>query len=76
VTCGLKRIRQDDPVAACGFRKRVEATLARLVDFPESGRSLPEFPELPHREVIVRPDRFFYRVVARTVWVVAVWHGA
>ena len=43
---------------------------------PESGRSIPEFPDLPHREVIVRPYRFFYRVVGKTVWVVAVWHGA
>jgi plasmid stabilization system protein ParE len=47
-----------------------------LERFPDSGRKLPEFPDLPHREVVVPPYRFFYRVHGRTVWVVAVWHGA
>jgi plasmid stabilization system protein ParE len=31
---------------------------------------------LPYREVIVRPYRFFYRAEGKTVWIVAVWHGA
>jgi toxin ParE1/3/4 len=72
----LTYIRRDDPAAARRFRDRVERVLRRLEKFPESGRSLPEFPSLPHREVLVRPYRFFYRVKGRTVWVVAVWHGA
>ena len=33
-------------------------------------------PDLPYREVIVSPYRFFYRIKEATVWVVAVWHGA
>jgi plasmid stabilization system protein ParE len=37
---------------------------------------IPEFPELPHREVVIRPYRFFYRVEKKTIWIVAVWHGA
>ncbi len=41
-----------------------------------SGRRLPEFPDLPFREVIVAPYRFFYRVKEKTVWIVAVWHIA
>jgi plasmid stabilization system protein ParE len=73
---GLEYIRQDSPTAARGFREKAEAVLSRLVDFPESGRSVPEFPELPHREVIVRPYRFFYKVVGKTIWIVAVWHDA
>lgn len=73
---GLEYIRQDDPKAARKFRKKVESTLGRLERFPESGRAIPEFPDLPHREVIVRPYRFFYRVVGKTIWIVAVWHGA
>jgi len=73
---GLEYIRQDSPAAAENFRKKVEAALRRLEEFPDSGRSIPEFPGLPHREVIVRPYRFFYRVVGKTVWVVALWHGA
>ena len=41
-----------------------------------SGRPIPEFPDLPYREVIVAPYRFFYRVKDNAVWIVAVWHGA
>ncbi len=73
---GLEHIRNDSPVAARNFRERAEKELSRLEDFPHSGRSIPELPELPHREVIVRPYRFFYRVVGKTVWIVAVWHSA
>ena len=50
--------------------------LRRLEEFPESGRLIPEFPGLPHREVIVPPYRFFYRVIGKTVWIVAVWRSA
>ena len=32
--------------------------------------------EGPAREVVVAPYRFFYRVDKKTVWIVAVWHGA
>jgi plasmid stabilization system protein ParE len=50
--------------------------LRRLEDFPESGRIVPEFPELPFREVIIPPYRFFYKIKKDAVWIVAVWHGA
>jgi toxin ParE1/3/4 len=73
---GLDFIRRDKPSAARKLRRRVEEALRRLEDHPDSGRRIPEFPDVPHREVIVRPFRFFYRVEKRTVWIVAVWHGA
>jgi toxin ParE1/3/4 len=69
-------IYQENPDAARAFRRRAETKLRRLERFPQSGRPIPEFPELPHRELIVAPYRFFYRVERRVVWVVAVWHGA
>jgi len=69
-------ILRDNPVAARRFRQRAERVLRRLERFPDSGRVLPEFPDLPYREVIVAPYRFFYRVADKTVWVVGVWHGA
>jgi toxin ParE1/3/4 len=72
----LAYIRKDKSTAAVSFRKRAEHVLRRLEKYPQSGRVIPEFPELPHREVVVRPYRFFYRVERKTVWVVAVWHGA
>jgi toxin ParE1/3/4 len=72
----LEYIHTDNPVAAQALRDKAADSLSRLADYPESGRVLPEFPELPFREVVVAPYRFFYRVKADTVWVVAVWHGA
>ena len=72
----LAYIRRDKPSAAANFRNRAEKVLRRLEDFPESGRIIPEFPELPYREIIISPYRFFYKIKADIVWIVAVWHGA
>lgn len=69
-------IRRESRGAAVRFRQRAEYVLRRLEQFPESGRIIPQFSELPYREVIVAPYRFFHRVKGATVWVVAVWHGA
>jgi len=67
---------QDNPRAAMHFRKKAERALRRLTRYPASGRLIPEFPDLPFREVIVSPYRFFYRCEDKTIWVVACWHGA
>lgn len=72
----LAYIRRDKPDAALRFRRRAETVLKRLVKFPESGRAIPEFPDLPQREVVIAPYRFFYRVKGQVVWIVGVWHGA
>ena len=72
----ISHIRRDKPSAATRFRQRAEKSLKRLLEYPDSGRSIPEFPELPYRELIVPPYRFFYRVKDDIVWIVAVWHGA
>ena len=72
----LQYIRRDAPLAARHFRRKAELSLRRLGRFSESGRVIPEFPDLPFREGIVAPYRFFYRVDDRKVWIVAVWHGA
>ena len=72
----LSYIRRDKPSAAVNFRNRAEKTLRRLEDFPESGRIIPEFPELTYREVIIPPYRFFYKIKADIIWVVAVWNSA
>jgi toxin ParE1/3/4 len=72
----LSYIQRDKPSAAISFRKKAETILRRLETLPESGRIIPEFPELPYREVIVSPYRFFYKIKGNIVWIVAVWHGA
>jgi toxin ParE1/3/4 len=69
-------IASENPAAARRVRARVEKALNRLCRFPNVGRRIPEFPELPHRELIVSPYRIFYRVDGKLIWIVAVWHGA
>ena len=67
-------VREDSPLAADALLMRSQEGLRQLRDFPESGRPVPEFPDLPYREVLVNPYRFFYRVGPDAVWIVAVWH--
>ena len=69
-------IYRENPTATIDFRHNSEKVLSRLQKFPQSGRKLPEFPDLPFREVIVVPYRFFYHIKGKIVWIVAVWHGA
>ena len=68
-------IDSEDTHAARAFRKKAEKTLLRLKRFSGSGMALPEFPDLPFREVAIGPCRFIYRVKQKTVWIVAVWHS-
>ena len=63
-------------ITAYGMDIYREKALARLQDFPESGRTLPEFPDIHYREVIVPTYRFFYRIKEDVIWIVALWHGA
>jgi len=72
----IAHICADSPSAAVAFRGKALHTLSGLRDFPDSGRTLPEYPALPFREVIAAPYRFFYQVKVDAVWIVAVWHGA
>jgi plasmid stabilization system protein ParE len=72
----LSYIRKDKPSAAVNFRNQTEKILPRLENFPEAERIIPEFPDLPYREVIISPYRYFYKIKVDTIWIVAVWHGA
>jgi toxin ParE1/3/4 len=57
----LEYIKASNPLAALALLARAKKSLRRLSTYPQSGRKIPEFPELSHREVIVPPYRFFYR---------------
>jgi plasmid stabilization system protein ParE len=72
----IEGIRRNNRDAARKFRQEAGKALKRLARFPQSGTVVNEFPELPYREVYIRPYRFFYGVRDNTVRVVALWHGA
>ncbi|MBI5676454.1 MAG: type II toxin-antitoxin system RelE/ParE family toxin [Nitrospirae bacterium] len=71
-------IARDSPLYARYQVESISASLERLCVFPESGRHLPEFPQLPHREVIVDNYRVIYRYDSSIdeVKIVAVVHGS
>ncbi|MCG2808210.1 MAG: type II toxin-antitoxin system RelE/ParE family toxin [Coriobacteriia bacterium] len=62
----LRFIRAKSRAGAASVQRRAEAVIEQLGKHPDSGHVIPEFPELPHRELPVPPYRFFHRVVGET----------
>jgi toxin ParE1/3/4 len=54
-------IARDSPLYAKHQVESIYNSVERLSQFPESGRHIPEFPHLPHQEVIVGNYRIIYR---------------
>ena len=67
----IETIRRNNRAAARKFQQQAAKALKRLSRLPESGTVVMEFPELPYREVYIKPYRFFYRVRDDKVWIVA-----
>jgi addiction module RelE/StbE family toxin len=55
---------------------RLVAAPSRLLQFPESGRMVPEFSRPNLRELILRPYRLVYRFQGDIIEVVTVFHAA
>jgi plasmid stabilization system protein ParE len=56
---------------------RIFAAAERLLELPQSGRSVPEFSRPDVREIIHRPYRIVYRVVdAEHIDILTVHHAA
>jgi len=74
----VQYIKADDPEAAQRFGKEIKKKVARLAQFPNSGRMVPEFPTSGLREVIVGNYRIIYRLVSKKsrVEILTVHHGA
>lgn len=65
------------PVAE-SFGFRLMTKVALLAPFPQMGRVVAEEQDETIREIILRPYRIIYRVLAenRVVAIARVWHGA
>ncbi len=55
---------------------RLVAAPDRLLQFPESGRMVPEFGRPNLRELVLRPYRIVYRLRGDVVEIATVFHGA
>lgn len=70
-------IANDSPLYARLNSENIVKSIERLQNFPESGRHLPEFRYLPHREVITGKYRVVYRYDSNSnaVKIITVLHG-
>jgi toxin ParE1/3/4 len=68
-------IARDNPDAATRWAVELFDAVGQLVDFPESGRVVPEVGAREVRELIFGAYRVFYRVGSR-VEVLSVRHGS
>ena len=71
-------IAADNPVAAESFGLQLMTRTDSLADFPQLGRVVPELGDENTREIILRPYRIIYRVLAvqQVVAIARIWHGA
>lgn len=71
-------ISEDSPRAATKFVQHIFEAVERLMEFPDSGRVVPEFDDPSIREIIRRPCRIVYRHKSadHVVEIVRVWHAA
>ena len=71
-------IAQDNPSVAESFGYRLMSKVDVLAQFPQLGRVVPEENDETIREIILRPYRIIYKVLAgkQIIGVVRVWHGA
>ncbi len=66
---------KDQQVPEVGDRlvKEIVSQIERLVDFPESGRVVPEFNIENLREIIYAPFRIVYRLDGNKIKIVRIW---
>jgi plasmid stabilization system protein ParE len=71
-------IAQDNPAVAESFGYRLMSKVDVLAQFPQLGRIVPEENDETVREIILRPYRIIYKILAdkQVVAIVRIWHGA
>jgi len=68
-------ISADDPVAALGWTESIFDAVEQLVDFPASGRVVPEFKRHEVRELIRGRYRIIYRIDEEEIAILTVRHS-
>jgi addiction module RelE/StbE family toxin len=69
-------IAQDSELYAELVIQRILVSVERLVEFPESGRVVPERNDRNLREVIVRPYRIVYRLRPGSVEIATIFRAS
>ena len=68
-------IEQQVPDVGEKLLREIIAQVERLVDFPESGRIVPEFGIVNLREIIFPPFRIVYRLDKNRARIVRIWRS-
>ncbi len=70
-------IADDSPRYAAITADRIMKSVDRLIDFPESGHEVPEFPDTSYRQVLVDSYRVIHRYETKIdrVSILAVMHS-
>jgi len=68
-------IDQGAPDAGEKLVGEIIAQVERLVDFPESGRTVPEFEIANLREIVFPPFRIVYRLNKNRASIVRIWRS-
>lgn len=71
-------IAADNADIAADFGFRIISKVDVLANFPQLGRAVPEENDERIRELIFRPHRIIYQVLAaqQLIAIVRIWHGA
>ena len=71
-------IAQDNPTVAESFGYQLMSKVDVLAQFPQLGRVVPEKNDETIREIILRPYRIIYKVLAekQIIAIARIWHGA
>lgn len=71
-------IAQDNPTVAESFGYQLMSKVDLLMQFPLAGRVVPEEEDETTREIVFRPYRIIYKVMAekQIIGIARVWHGA
>ena len=69
-------IAADSPHYASLFAISIITAVERLESFPELGRSVPELSDPKIRELLLGNYRIIYRVNARLIEILTIYHGS
>lgn len=72
----VQTIHRRDRDRARRFRTEIESLLTAPDEIVQQGTPLPEFADLPFREVPIDGYRFFFRSEGETLWLAGVWAAA
>jgi plasmid stabilization system protein ParE len=74
----VRFISQDKPAVAASFGYQLMSKVDVLAQFPQIGRIVPEENDETIREIIFRPYRIIYKVLAekQIIGIARIWHGA